>query len=247
MTSSSTNSKRKKYSYYHNNHDSDPNEISDFAVPLEAAFNRFCCFLLKKNLNELNNQNIARYKTWHQADFAIIESTNPLSIKEIKIENINFSLTEIFKRLDTKSIVNSTFEFLNKIINENPNIGGKGVFSNEMIKILSNIRKNAEKNYNNNPTISSFQQSSTNRNSLIPQIIPETQTESDNDDEDNEENDDHDNNENPNNSIKFVTDMIPLVESLSNDKNFRDLKHWIRRVLVKENNIKLLEFHLNNE
>ena len=38
-----------------------------------------------------------------------------------------------------------------------------------------------------------------------------------------------------------------LVESLRNDKNFRDLKHWIRRVLVKENNIKLLEFHLNNE
>ncbi|RNA32378.1 hypothetical protein BpHYR1_043911 [Brachionus plicatilis] len=35
----------KNYFNHPNNYDSDSSEISDFAVPLEASFNKFCCFV----------------------------------------------------------------------------------------------------------------------------------------------------------------------------------------------------------
>ncbi|CAF0726139.1 unnamed protein product, partial [Brachionus calyciflorus] len=173
---------RSNYSKSHNI----PNDLlnvnndnsGEFSIPLESAFNNFCRYLLTKNLKDLTNQNIARYKRWHQAEFVTLESVFLNNHKDIKIENFNFCLIEIFKRLKPEFIVNSIYEFLNKIVNEKPNIGGKGLFSNEMIKILSNIRNEAEKNYIINPTISLSNTNKSNipcssRGCSNQQIIPD--------------------------------------------------------------------------
>ncbi|RNA13265.1 hypothetical protein BpHYR1_036367 [Brachionus plicatilis] len=49
------------------------------------------------------------------------------------------------------------------------------------------------------------------------------------------------------NSVEFVQDMRQIVDNFRDESNFKDIKHWIRRLLIKKNNIKLLNFHINNE
>ncbi|CAF0829065.1 unnamed protein product [Brachionus calyciflorus] len=55
-----------------------------------------------------------------------------------------------------------------------------------------------------------------------------------------------DNDKEIDNSEEVVEDLNKIIDQIKDEKSFKDIKHWIRRFLVKENNIKLIESHIKN-
>ena len=221
-----------------NENNSSTNQVNNTqpAEPSHSALNRLCSYLLKQDLKNLTNRNIASYRNWHKEDFNSLEKVSKCTIK---IENLFYCLLVIYKSLDTDLILNSSFCFLNKLIDEKPNIGGKGLPSHSMIENFKSIRTKAESNYVINPTVSSFNTQTTSQ-SINNQtlIIPDTQINNFETDQDNVSNHVND----PDVSINCLEEETKIA----NDKNLFQIKNWIRRILIKENNIQLLKSHKTN-
>ncbi|RMZ97184.1 hypothetical protein BpHYR1_047137, partial [Brachionus plicatilis] len=208
-----------------------------FFTSLDNALNGFSTYLLKTDFNYLTNRHLSSYKKWHKSEFISLEK---IFQTNIKVENFNYSLTELFKKVNPSVLVKSSFQLLCKLINVKPNIGGKEILSNNMFQTLISIRDLAEKNYINTIDLNSYNSNSNTSkftNNFTQLMIPETQVDFQKNDLDVDDQID----ENDNLSVQFIQDMGKLMENLKDNKVFKDIKHLIRRILVKENNIKIID------
>ena len=235
--------------------------------PLHSALNRFSNYLVNSNLIDITNRNISSYKNWHREDFNTFEKNLGY---EIKIENIFISLHKLYSQIDPNLILNSSYRFLKYILDNKPNIGRKGIPSNKIIEDLSKILHKAESNYvfskistpkftntsqsNDTNLTSDNSQSSNVQNQSQNLIVNDTVIQQTN--ENNiEPNDNHivdnqtENTPNADKSAHDGDESLVDVEknaTLERNKIFKKIKNSMRRIFIKENDIKLLKFHLTN-
>lgn len=135
----------------------------------------------------------------------------------IKISNITHCLFTLIVKVGAENIKNFSLKILDDLINK-CNIGQQGIPSISMVSKLTDIRNSVISPYTQNIDIESIEP--TGR--IINETITENETQ----------------NQNQNNFNS---------ETIKSDIFFKKIKNILRRIMIKENNIKLIEFHKMNE